>query len=218
VTGALKNLVGVNGNKNYLPHHRLGGSGSGGDCYPGFKPFKRAAEAALDHANSRIGRAGYRALSLAAVLLNRIHGGDLEGKWYGNDTAWRMVLDLNRLLVYGRADGTLAEAPQRRVFSITDALICGEGNGPLAPEERHLGAVTFAENSAYADLVHSGLMRFDWHRIPLIREAFSGMDYPLTEGGTEALEIHHRGSRLDLEAVRKLGANFRPPDGWIGHI
>ena len=35
VTGALKNLVGINGNKEYLPHHRKGGSESGGDCYIG---------------------------------------------------------------------------------------------------------------------------------------------------------------------------------------
>ena len=27
ITGALKNLVGINGNKDYLPHHRLGGVG-----------------------------------------------------------------------------------------------------------------------------------------------------------------------------------------------
>src|SRR6185436_17237787 len=34
VTCALKNLIGINGNKEYLPHHRLGGSDLGGDCYP----------------------------------------------------------------------------------------------------------------------------------------------------------------------------------------
>jgi len=32
ITCALKNLVGINGNKEYLPHHRLGGSKAGGDC------------------------------------------------------------------------------------------------------------------------------------------------------------------------------------------
>jgi len=26
ITCALKNLIGINGNKEYLPHHRLGGS------------------------------------------------------------------------------------------------------------------------------------------------------------------------------------------------
>ena len=34
VTCALKNLIGINGNKEYLPHHRVGGAERGGDCYP----------------------------------------------------------------------------------------------------------------------------------------------------------------------------------------
>jgi hypothetical protein len=33
ITGALKNLVGINGNKEFLPHHRKGGASDGGDCY-----------------------------------------------------------------------------------------------------------------------------------------------------------------------------------------
>ena len=95
-------------------------------------------------ANRHIGRSSYTAWALGAVALNKLHGGDLEGKWYGNDTTSRMVLDLNRLLIYGRADGTLALMPQRRLFSLTDGIVAGQRNGPLAPEDIPLGAVTFA--------------------------------------------------------------------------
>ena len=63
VTAALKNVVGLNGDKNYLPHHRVGGSALGGDCYGGLKPFKRLAEWLLDQANRRIGRPAYRVFS-----------------------------------------------------------------------------------------------------------------------------------------------------------
>ena len=35
ITCALKNLIGINGNKEFLPHHRVGGAGAGGNCYPG---------------------------------------------------------------------------------------------------------------------------------------------------------------------------------------
>ncbi|MGH9370062.1 MAG: DUF362 domain-containing protein, partial [Vicinamibacterales bacterium] len=52
VTCALKNLIGINGNKEYLPHHRIGGSESGGDCYPGASRVKRALEFAHDRQNS----------------------------------------------------------------------------------------------------------------------------------------------------------------------
>ena len=44
ITCALKNLIGINGNKEYLPHHRIGGFELGGDCYPGSSDLKRALE------------------------------------------------------------------------------------------------------------------------------------------------------------------------------
>lgn len=219
ITAALKNIVGLNGDKNFLPHHRVGGSTLGGDCYEGFKPFKRAAEFCLDRANQRIGRHSYMPWALATAMLNHLHGGDLEGKWYGNDTTWRMVLDLNRLLIYGRQDGTLAAVPQRRLYSLTDAIVAGQGNGPLAPEEISLGAVTFAENSAFADLVHTALMRFDWHRIPLVREAFATKEYQLVSGGPDDVAVHCAGRVLSLaEVYSAYGRTFRPPDGWVGHV
>ncbi len=51
ITCALKNLIGINGNKEYLPHHRLGGSQHGGDCYPGNGTLKRALEYLSDRQN-----------------------------------------------------------------------------------------------------------------------------------------------------------------------
>ena len=38
LTGALKNMVGINGHKDWLPHHRYGSLPEGGDeyCYPSF--------------------------------------------------------------------------------------------------------------------------------------------------------------------------------------
>ncbi len=127
ITGALKNLVGINGNKDYLPHHRRGGTGFGGDCYPGRNWFKMSGEMLLDAANSVSGIPNLILRQAARVTcgLARLAGadGNVDGSWYGNDTVWRMCLDLNRILCYGRADGTLAEQPQRQVLALTDAII-----------------------------------------------------------------------------------------------
>ena len=38
---------------------------------------------------------------------------NLEGSWYGNDTIWRTCLDLQRIVRYGKLDGSLAIVPQR---------------------------------------------------------------------------------------------------------
>ncbi|MBK6345975.1 MAG: DUF362 domain-containing protein [Bacteroidales bacterium] len=56
ITAALKNIVGVNGDKDYLPHHRIGGTGFGGDCYPGKSYLRLWAELAIDQANRHQGK------------------------------------------------------------------------------------------------------------------------------------------------------------------
>jgi len=84
-----------------------------------------------------------------------------------------MVLDLNRILLYGRIDGSLSDVPQRNIYSLTDGIIAGEGEGPLAPSPIVLGAVSFSSSSPYADLVHCALMRLAWQKIPLVRQSYA---------------------------------------------
>jgi uncharacterized protein (DUF362 family) len=219
VTAALKNLVGMNGDKNYLPHHRVGGSALGGDCYEGLKPFKRLAERLLDAANRRINRPGYVTAVRGSELANRVHGGDLEGKWWGNDTTWRMVLDLNRILLYGDTNGVMHDVQQRRVFSITDAIVAGQRNGPLAPEPIDLGVVSFAANSAHADAAHLALMKFVPERIPLVREAFGAMRYPVAGAALRDTRIWCAGAAYDLDSAGdRFGREFRAADGWFGRV
>lgn len=224
ITAALKNLVGINGDKDYLPHHRIGGSKQGGDCYEGKTIYKHIFEQIGDHANRRINTKAYYPLIKFGgyfLKLNRILYGEdeIEGGWHGNDTLWRMVLDLNRLALYGRADGTISTEKQRSIYSLTDAVIAGEGFGPLAPEPVNLGAVIFASSSAFADLVNSSLMRFDWQKIPCLRHSFDSFAYPLASTAPEDVTIMINGKSVNLSDVAsEYGMNFRPAHGWVGHI
>jgi len=224
ITAALKNLVGINGSKAYLPHHRVGGSTLKGDCYPGFAPLKRVAEFFIDQANKNLENNTYNSWLMAgkgAMKLHRLFSSDmeLEGGWYGNDTVWRMTMDINRLLLYGKNDGTLDHKPIRKIYSLTDGIIAGEGFGPLEPEPVGLNAVTFSSSSAFADLCHTALIGFDWKKIPLVKGAFENFKYPLTQAGPESIEIHHQGQILTYhEVTRLINYHFKPPRGWIGHI
>lgn len=224
VTGALKNMVGVNGHKEYLAHHRKGGSARGGDCYQGGSLLKRAAEEVLDAANRRESVASMRlAYAFVAVLcrVSTLLGGDdnLEGSWYGNDTVWRMSLDLQRIVHYGRADGTFAEEPQRQVITVTDAIVAGEGDGPLAPDPCPLGLLTMSLSTAAAELVHSFLMGFDPMKIPIVREAFHLQPWPITEFGPEDVVVKDgESSMTPYEAGLKYGMPFEPSRYWKGHI
>lgn len=223
MTAALKNLVGLNGNKEYLPHHRTGGAAEGGDCYPGFAPLKKLAEYCLDEANRTIGAETCSTWLKRSGKLLQVHGKignpEIEGGWHGNDTVWRMTLDLNRLLLYGRADGTLSDTPLRKVYSLTDAIIAGEGEGPLAPRPVSLGVLTFASASVFADLVGASLMHFDWRKIPTVREAFGDFRYPLASQDPTACRVVCNGEEmLPEEAADRCGREFHPSAGWRGHI
>ncbi len=222
LTGALKNLVGMNGNKDYLPHHRVGGSAWGGDCYPGYAPLKRIGEAFLDDANMNIGRQRARQQVGHARKVLKLHAwitgedGSVEGMWHGNDTCWRMVGDLNRILRYGCADGSMAARPQRMMYALTDAVVCGEGEGPLAPEPVFCGAVTFAGNPLAADLVHAALLRLDPRKVPLLRGLQDSHPWPLHTERPATFRVES--DVMTLEQIGEVyGINARPPRGWIGH-
>ena len=185
VTCALKNLIGINGNKEYLPHHRVGGSESGGDCYPGASLVKRALEYSLDRQNQTASFMAGKLWREVSVNLERISvrsGDDLgvEGSWSGNDTVWRTGLDLNRILLYGQPDATLAEAPRRSVFHIVDAVVAGQGDGPLRPEPLPLGLLFMGMNAAAVDWVGARLLGYDPARISIVREAFADFRWPIT--------------------------------------
>jgi uncharacterized protein (DUF362 family) len=221
VTCALKNLIGINGNKEYLPHHRLGGAARGGDCYPGSSLLKRAAEYALDRQNGSRSHLSSRLWHEAAENLNRLaaRAGDqlgVEGSWSGNDTVWRTGLDLNRILLYGRADATMSREPQRQVLHIVDAVIAGQGDGPLSPDPLPLGFIFAGRNAAAVDYVGAQLLGYEPARVAIVREAFGEFRWPIT--GFKSADVAVSGDlgegRAD-EVLPQLGLPaIRYPAGW----
>ncbi|HSK65119.1 MAG TPA: DUF362 domain-containing protein, partial [Pyrinomonadaceae bacterium] len=184
ITCALKNLIGINGNKEYLPHHRLGGTDLGGDCYPGDSKVKRMLEYAADQQNLADGGAKARVWGGVATQLNRVLHllGDelgIEGSWSGNDTIWRTGLDLNRIILYGGVDGSMGSSPQRRVVHLADAIVAGQGDGPLAPQPLPLGLLFAGNNPAVVDWFGARLLGYDPELLPIVREAFGSFRWPI---------------------------------------
>jgi uncharacterized protein (DUF362 family) len=184
ITCALKNLIGINGNKEYLPHHRLGGTDLGGDCYPGGSKVKRMLEYAADQQNLADAGAKARVWGGVATQLNRVlhlMGDELgiEGSWSGNDTIWRTGLDLNRIILYGAVDGSMGSAPQRRVVHLADAIVAGQGDGPLSPQPLPLGLLFAGNNAAVVDWYGARLLGYDPELLPIVREAFGSFKWPI---------------------------------------
>jgi uncharacterized protein (DUF362 family) len=194
ITCALKNLIGINGNKEYLPHHRLGGKNLGGDCYPGDSKVKRMLEYAADQQNLTDSGTKGRVWGGVATQLNRVLHlmGDnlgIEGSWSGNDTIWRTGLDLNRILLYGETHGSMSASPRRRVIHLTDAIVAGQGDGPLAPQPLALGLLLAGNNAACVDWFGARLLGYDPQLVPIVREAFGEFRWPISTFKSEDVKV-----------------------------
>ena len=195
VTLCLKNLVGINTGRNWLPHHTDGDPASGGDQFPvasvkntserkGVRLFER-----LTMRHPRIFAPVYR---LAKMVARPIWGHTKEtirsGNWHGNDTCWRMVHDINRCLIYSDDDHFPTSAP-KRFFAIVDGIIGGEGDGPAAPDAHPSGVLVAGFNPVAVDCTATRLMGFDPMRVAMLREAFAGSDLPLAGFDYSAIEV-----------------------------
>jgi hypothetical protein len=196
----------------------------GGDEYPDSQSFLRVYSRALDWVNAReqdrLGQTLFQVMTRNAGRLLRRFGCTMSGAWHGNDTCWRMALDLGRILHHADSNGRMCESPTRRNLSLIDGIVAGEGDGPLAPRPADAGVLVFGDDVAVTDRVAARLMGFDLTSIPLVREAFRSMVYGVTEhpldrpsacvlDGTDVPED---------ELTPILGRPFAPPSGWGGRL
>ena len=228
VTLSIKNLVGINADKNWLPHHTWGSPKSGGDEYPDLS-LKRRIETIGSKFLKRMA-IWYPALGTKLVHVARKEGARVfgsgkdtirSGNWYGNDTTWRMTLDLNRCLLYGNPDGSLRISGRKRYYSIIDGEIGMEGAGPMQGDPKTCGVYISGEDPASVDAVAATLMGFDWKRLPVIREAFREITMPISEVDPLSIQIvsdieEWNGSLNNLRNQEHF--DFIPHFGWKGHI
>jgi uncharacterized protein (DUF362 family) len=229
VTLALKNLVGVNGDKNWLPHHCVGSVTEGGDEYPGDALVDGARSRATELARRWLakGRAG-SLLRLVRRAENALRGDDFirAGNWYGNDTTWRMCLDLNRCVYFSDADGLHLDSPEplRNVLTLLDGVVAGEGEGPLAPRNLPLGVILAATDPVALDVVAIRLMGFDERRIAKVREAMRDAGPRVTAvRSPEDIAVFECDPARFATAESSLDAltparPFLAHSGWQGHV
>lgn len=215
ITGALKNIVGLNGDKDFLPHHRIGGADSGGDSYHGKSKLRLWSELSLDNANRKKGKPLYwfwRRLAsvLWKVSLPQKNQHQLNAGWYGNDTTWRMVMDLNLIVNYGKADGSLADSQQRTLYSFCDGIIGGQADGPLRPEPLNLGVISFSNDSGYTDICMAILMGLNIEKIPLLLAARA-----FKPQAKLALSIN--GQKADTKNLGQYATQTILPPGWVNY-
>ena len=225
ITCCLKNLVGINGDKNWLPHHTEGSPACQGDEFP-----QSSAKTWFEARAKQMGRKTALNIPLVGTWVYRKMRnagkqvlGDSEtvirnGNWYGNDTCWRMVLDLNRALLYANPDGTWRDRFHPKAYlAIVDGIVGGEGNGPLCPDPVASNVLVSGTNPAEVDAVVARLMGFDPRKVPIIANAFEPHRWPIASAAMDQIMVYDErvGGEISLsEVAPAVDGGFVPHFGW----
>lgn len=226
VTLALKNYMGIPSCKDSLPHFITGSPEEGGDQY--MHPSKRKALCLWMH--DQIQASPYIPIKFVLAVLKKLVWNSsklfpfpddiYEAMWPGNDTLWRTLLDLNRIVTYADCHGQLRAVPQRRQFHLIDGIIGGEGDGPLSPYPVQAQVLLGGWNSVVMDAVATTIMGFDFHRIPLIQNGFTDSEHirPVCRVLPAAVRVELDDEVLNLEQLKtRMNLSFRAHPNWVGH-
>lgn len=168
ITGALKNFIGINCDKAYLPHFRVGSPSRGGDEYP--DSIHGALLAKLRPWLERVvpdGLIRQARRSLFSASKDGQRALVFGGAWPGNDTLWRTVHDMVFIARWLGPGGTKLSSP-RPILTLLDAIVAGEGDGPLRPEPRVMNTLLFGTDPGQIDVCAAALSGFDWRAIPVL--------------------------------------------------
>ena len=226
VTIALKNLVGINANKEFLPHHMVGSFEEGGDAYLKKNQYLEMANNVLDIKNILVNEGEMELAALADKLYEKLKKKKAdekywEGSWYGNDTIWRTIYDLNSILFYADKRGKIQQEQQRRMFIVGDMVVSGEKEGPLEPTPVYPHLIAMGDDPVLFDMTICSLMGFNYRDIPSIN--MPGMDekkYRLTCGGMPRLLSNNEyWDARDLDDIREnYSLKFQPSRGWMSKL
>lgn len=246
VTLNIKNMIGINTDKNYIPHYRVGSPGQGGDEFPDsnqlVKRIKRwLIRHAIDFFLGKSGTTGERIIHRYMQVLLRLKTKKTEekagkrldpidvfyrsvqgdrfrtGNWWGNDTTWRAALDINKILFHGTPRGTLETRMTRHFFSLIDGITGGDEDGPMAATPRPEGVLVAGFDPVRVDSVAVQVMGFDPKRIRDIQKAKQLKKYPIMQTGGEVVV---RSNQPQWQPGIQKGSDlkFRPHFAWEDYL
>lgn len=168
VTLSLKNMVGITGDRNWLPHFS--------------RPFCAKRKEGPERLYAMLARTMFKFTKKCVGILiwpfkdslkqaiGLTKGHMQKGDWHGNDVIWRMIIDLARIVSYADKKGIIRKDRQRRLFIIVDGIIAGEGEGPLDTKSKKSGVLIAGFSDFCVDVVTSRLMGFDPLKIPKFKK------------------------------------------------
>jgi uncharacterized protein (DUF362 family) len=236
-SGAMKNLIGICGSKDGLPHHMAGSKRRGGDEYLYANCLRMLSGKIMDQCyrlsywqghtamNNLLQDCASRICRILGNLAQRFGKRDdfEEGSWYGNDTIWRTICDVNRIAYFCDKDGQLSNKQQRVIFTVVDGIVSGDGEGPVAPRERPIGLLGAGFSTHLVDSALTAILGFVWERIPFLcaskQYEMNGEDASRVSGDVHSCEILLNGEKIAYsDLLKECCMHFEPPSGWKGFV
>lgn len=225
-TGSLKNYIGVCSRKISIPHNVTGNIKEGGDTYHGPK-FIFATENKIRDKENVYQARGHKykgnILKCARIpfyffrrITHKRYFG--TGNWYKNDTIWRSILDVNRIMIYADKKGNLQNMPQRKFFTLGDMIISGHKNGPLAPTPKKMGVIICSEFPVAFDLALTKIMGLRLDMLPVLNKISTIEKYPIENMSMGEIKVISNSELINNKSIANMPIAFNgffiPPDGW----
>lgn len=222
VTLGVKGYVGAVASKESLCHHQFGPPCIKGDEYPDCNPLKITYSYLHDLAYS------YKIPFITSMLqildrnltraFNRIGTKITAGAWYGNDTAWRMSVDLAKIMHFVDKSGKVNDHVVRKNLVLIDGIIGGEGQGPLKPNPVFTNTLLFSDNVVDGDYVGALLMGYEPEKLKII-DSFYSESSVLKLIDCKPDQIIYNGVTINTKELQKLiRYTYKPPVGWMNYF
>ena len=230
LTIGLKNFVGINTRKEYLPHHKCGSKELGGDEYQKKSFLLNIYSILMDRYNILVSNKSFFIAKALVKIANIIQKMDMkffskqefrEGSWYGNDTIWRTVVDINIIIKYADKNGVMQNSPQRKIFNIADMIVVGEKEGPLLPSPKYCGIIAMGDDIVCFDEIIATLLGMDIKKIPLLANIRNNRKYKLVDKKDYGIIVSNNElwNNKKVENISKnIALNIEASSGWKDHI
>lgn len=140
-----------------------------------------------------------------------------RGEYLDNDTIWRSIADLNRILLYADDQGVIHPERQRRYLSIVDGIVAGT-TSQYNPVPYPLSAVIVGYDPVPVDAVSARIMGFDPRKFKSVARAALRDDLPLGPDHPAGIKVVLGGGNTLSNAFRQSLTPEVQVYNWQGHV
>ncbi len=100
------------------------------------------------------------------------------------------------------------------MIHLADAIVAGQGDGPLSPQPLPLNLLFAGNNAACVDWFGARLLGYDPQLIPIVREAFGSFRWPISTAQPGEITLSGDWGKGKLERMTIKETSVVHPVGW----